>query len=87
MELHQGDCIRLHPEALAAQPPGGHGSERARPEPEPLFQVIGVDRPGDRCWVRRWPLARHGSAVFEVALHQVRGAVPHRPLAQGRLDP
>ena len=84
MDLHQGDCIRLHPEALAAQPPHGRLPERPGPESEPLFQVIGVDRPGERCWVRRWPLARRGSPVFEVALHQVQGQAPHRPLPQAR---
>jgi hypothetical protein len=38
---------------------------------ENLYQVIGVDVPHDRCWVRRWPLARHGSPVFEISLQQV----------------
>jgi hypothetical protein len=36
-----------------------------------LYQVIGVDVPHNRCWVRRWPLARHGSPVFEISLQQV----------------
>ena len=38
---------------------------------ENLYQVIGVDDQHNRCWVRRWPLARHGSPVFEISLHQV----------------
>jgi hypothetical protein len=46
----------------------------------PLYQVIAVDPPRDRCWVRRWPLARHGSPVFEISLQHV--AVPHRPHSQ-----
>jgi hypothetical protein len=45
--------------------------------------VIGVDQPGNRCWVRRWPLARHGSPVFEMPLGQVQEALPHRPLPVG----
>ena len=49
-----------------------------------LFQVISVDQHGNRCWVRRWPLARHGSPVFELPLGQVQGALPHRPLPVGR---
>jgi hypothetical protein len=43
-----------------------------------LYQVIGVDDHHDRCWLRRWPLARHGSEVFEISLQQVRPARPHR---------
>ncbi|MEX1317519.1 MAG: hypothetical protein AB1Z22_10385 [Synechococcaceae cyanobacterium] len=42
-----------------------------------LYQVIGVDDRHDRCWLRRWPLARHGSEVFEISLQQVRLARPH----------
>ncbi|MCP9926516.1 hypothetical protein [Cyanobium sp. CH-040] len=44
-----------------------------------LYQVIGVDDRHDRCWLRRWPLARHGSEVFEISLQQVRPSRPHRP--------
>jgi hypothetical protein len=43
-----------------------------------LYQVIGVDDHGDRCWLRRWPLARQGSPVLEMPLHQVQ-ACRHRP--------
>ena len=43
-----------------------------------LYQVIGVDDRGDRCWLRRWPLARQGSPVMEMSLHQVQ-ADRHRP--------
>jgi hypothetical protein len=46
---------------------------------EQLYQVIGVDDRHNRCWVRRWPLARHGSEVFEISLQQVRPERPHRP--------
>jgi hypothetical protein len=46
---------------------------------EQLYQVIGVDDRHNRCWVRRWPLARQGSEVFEISLQQVRPARPHRP--------
>lgn len=60
MDLYQGDCIRL-PEDLA----GEHVSSSH------LYQVIGLDAPSDRCWLRCWPLARRGSPVFEVALSAV----------------
>ena len=79
MDLHQGDCILLNPDALACQP-SSRPAERSAPEGDPLFQVIGVDGPGDRCWVRRWPMPPQGSPVFEVSLRQVRGPAPHRPL-------
>ena len=46
---------------------------------EQLYQVIGVDDRHNRCWVRRWPLARQGSQVFEISLQQVRAVRPHRP--------
>jgi hypothetical protein len=36
-------------------------------DPE-LYQVIAVDDRQQRCWVRRWPLERKGSPVFEVSL-------------------
>ncbi len=45
---------------------------------EQLYQVIGVDDRHDRCWLRRWPLARQGSEVFEISLQQVRPIRPHR---------
>ncbi|MBM5806087.1 MAG: hypothetical protein FJ056_00045 [Cyanobacteria bacterium M_surface_10_m2_179] len=52
---------------------------------EHLYQVIGVDDRHNRCWVRRWPLARHGSPVFEISLQQVASSShPHPPrLAHG----
>lgn len=45
---------------------------------EQLYQVIGVDDRHDRCWLRRWPLDRQGSEVFEISLQQVRPIRPHR---------
>ncbi|MBM5813615.1 MAG: hypothetical protein FJ062_02450 [Cyanobacteria bacterium M_DeepCast_100m_m1_067] len=45
---------------------------------EQLYQVIGIDDHHDRCWLRRWPLSRQGSEVFEISLQQVRPARPHR---------
>ncbi|MFZ9752627.1 MAG: hypothetical protein ACO3B3_03600 [Cyanobium sp.] len=86
MDLHQGDCILLKPDALASQPPASRPHDPLSSPGEPQFQVIGVDRSGDRCWVRRWPLVHRGSPVFEVALHQVRGPAPHRPLSATRRD-
>jgi len=68
--LHQGDCIQL--------PDDG--------EDGPLYQVIGVDDRGDRCWLRRWPMARQGSPVFEIPLHQLQRPPKsqHRPVPAGR---
>jgi hypothetical protein len=64
--LHQGDCIHL----------AGDPSSQ-----DQLYQVIGLDPHHDRCWLRRWPLARHGSPVFEMSLRQVqaRGHRRHLP--------
>jgi hypothetical protein len=45
---------------------------------EQLYQVIGVDDRHGRCWVRRWPLARQGSEVFEISLQHIRPERPHR---------
>ena len=78
MDLHQGDYIQLPPAAIGVLEP----LDPAGADPQ-LFQVIGVDQPGNRCWVRRWPLARHGSPVFEMPLGQVQEALPHRPLPVG----
>ena len=74
MDLHQGDCIQLPPAAIGVLEPLDPAGADTQ-----LFQVIGVDQHGNRCWVRRWPLARHGSPVFELPLGQVQGALPHRP--------
>jgi hypothetical protein len=79
MDLHQGDCIELLPSAIGVLEPLDPAGAAAQ-----LFQVIGVDQRGNRCWVRRWPLARHGSPVFELPLGQLQGALPHRPLPLGR---
>ena len=43
-----------------------------------VYQVIAIDDHHDRCWVRRWPLQRHGSPVFEVSLSCVES--PGQPL-------
>ena len=92
MDLQQGSCIRLGSVAIdglapaAAEPslrsvgPSG----REQPQGEQLYQVIGVDHSGNRCWLRRWPLARHGSPVFEVPLQQLQGRAVHRPHPAGR---
>ncbi len=37
------------------------------------YQVVGIDNSHNRCWVRRWPLARHGCPVFEISLQQLEG--------------
>ena len=38
---------------------------------EELFQVLGVDNMGEKCWVREWPLNPNGSPVFEISIKQV----------------
>ncbi|MFM7269930.1 MAG: hypothetical protein ACKOZT_15340 [Cyanobium sp.] len=91
MDLQPGSCIRLGSLALAglalqagelsAGPAASAAADRL--PAEQLYQVIGVDQRGDRCWLRRWPLARHGSPVFEVPLHQLQDR-GHRPLPAGR---
>ena len=60
MNLHQGDCIQLLPAAIGVCEPLDPAEAVAQ-----LFQVISVDQHGNRCWLRRWPLARRGSPVFE----------------------
>ena len=70
--LHQGQCVRITPAADADQP-------AEAPAEQQLYQVISIDDRHDRCWLRRWPLARHGSEVFEISLQRVRPSRPHRP--------
>ncbi|MCP9899482.1 hypothetical protein KBZ12_04645 [Cyanobium sp. Cruz CV13-4-11] len=36
------------------------------------YQVISIDEETHSCWVRRWPLTRHGSPAFSVALPDLR---------------
>ena len=89
MDLQQGTCILLEPQAIDDLAIEGLDSaavsirpaEGDQGQPELMFQVIGVDHSGDRCWLRRWPLARHGSPVFEISLHQLEARRQHRPLA------
>jgi hypothetical protein len=75
MNLHQGDCIRLPPVEPSLALPLDPAVDASGDQ---LYQVVSVDAPGDRCWLRRWPLARHGSPVFELSLHQLQGRQPHR---------
>jgi len=89
MDLQQGTCILLEPEAvgdlaiegLNAASPSIRQAEADQGQAELMFQVIGVDHSGDRCWLRRWPLARHGSPVFEISLNQLEARRNHRPAA------
>ena len=92
MDLKQGTCIRLGPDTLdqlaidgwdPAQVDAAAGACGQAPA-EQVFQVIGVDHNGDRCWLRRWPLARQGSPVFEISLHQLQ---TNQPLARGHHRP
>lgn len=89
MDLQQGTCILLEPEAVDDLAIEGLDSASLsirqagadQGQAELMFQVIGVDHGGDRCWLRRWPLARHGSPVFEISLHQLEARRHHRPSA------
>ena len=78
MTIHQGDCIRLQADADPTDPaPADHPAPSGTTEQ--LYQVIAVDQGNDRCWLRRWPLARQGSPVFEISLRQVQRGPQPRP--------
>ena len=36
-----------------------------------LFQVIGIDKKHQKCWVRQWPLMSKGSPVFEIPIKEI----------------
>ena len=38
---------------------------------EELFQVLGIDKAYEKCWVRKWPLNPNGSPVFEISINQL----------------
>ena len=40
------------------------------------FQVLSVDAPRGRCFVRQLPLTRHGSRVIEISLDAIEAAQP-----------
>ena len=40
------------------------------------FQLLSVDEPRGRCYLRQLPLTRHGSQVIEVSLESIAGAEP-----------
>jgi hypothetical protein len=67
MDLHQGDCIELPPAVIGVLESLDPAEAVAQ-----LFQVISVDQHGNRCWLRRWSLARRGSPVFEISLQQLQ---------------
>jgi hypothetical protein len=52
--------------SAAAPHPGGFVQLNSRQGG--TYQVISIDKETDSCWVRRWPLTRHGSPAFSVAL-------------------
>ncbi len=78
MNLQQGACIRLDSGAVEDPTPN--------PSTFQLYQVIGVDQGNDRCWLRRWPLARHGSPVFEISLQSLDAPSAQRPLPPVRQE-
>ena len=40
------------------------------------FQLLSVDEPRGRCYLRQLPLTRYGSRVIEVSLESIAGAEP-----------
>lgn len=72
MDLHQGDRIELRIELGSEPTPTSCTGART-------YQVIGIDAGHDRCWLRRWPLARQGSPVFQISLAQVQSQGLHCP--------
>ena len=58
------------PHSAAALHPGGF--VQLNSSQESTYQVISIDDETDSCWVRRWPLTRHGSPAFSVALSDLR---------------
>ncbi|MDM7951848.1 MAG: hypothetical protein QUV07_01315 [Cyanobium sp. CZS 25K] len=62
------------PRPSAALHPGGFVQLSTRQDA--TYQVISIDEETDSCWVRRWPLTRHGSPAFSVALRELRALRP-----------
>lgn len=75
LNLHQGDTIRLPDDGSIRLPQTPQSQDS-------LYQVIALDAGHDRCWIRSWPLTRHGSPVFEISLQQAQRHGAHRPVAQ-----
>lgn len=67
------------PMTTASHPTPHQGDTVCIAGDEQLYQVIGVDASRHRCWLRAWPLGRHGSQVFEISLEQVLPKPLHRP--------
>ncbi|MCP9800076.1 hypothetical protein [Synechococcus sp. RedBA-s] len=45
---------------------------RLTTSPDHTYQVINIDADTSTCWVRRWPLSRHGSPPFALSLDQLQ---------------
>lgn len=45
---------------------------RLTSSPDHTYQVLSIDTDSSTCWVRRWPLSRHGSPAFALALDQLQ---------------
>ena len=45
---------------------------RLASSPAHCYQVLSIDEYSESCWVRRWPLSRHGSPPFAVPLNQLQ---------------
>lgn len=43
----------------------------ARPDQDATYQLLNIDDGSGSCWVRRWPLSRHGSPAFAVPIHHL----------------
>ncbi|MBC1260891.1 hypothetical protein FQK07_06320 [Synechococcus sp. BSF8S] len=44
---------------------------RVASNPDHTYQVLNIDPDASTCWVRRWPLSRHGSPPFALPLNQL----------------
>ncbi|CAK6695983.1 hypothetical protein BBFGKLBO_01957 [Synechococcus sp. CBW1107] len=45
---------------------------RLTSSPDHTYQVLSIDLDSRTCWVRRWPLSRHGSPAFALTLDQLQ---------------
>lgn len=45
---------------------------RLTSSPDHTYQVLSIDLDSRTCWVRRWPLFRHGSPAFALTLDQLQ---------------
>jgi hypothetical protein len=59
--LPPGARVTLHPGAFV----------RLVSQQDGTYQVLSIDEDSGSCWIRRWPLTRHGSPAFAASLEQL----------------